>query len=73
MNFNQSLNEVSANNIIQEIWVDGAFNYVAIMDGNEASPLRDVYVGNTGSGDISYKVFNGASEMINIQFTFAPT
>ena len=68
MNFNQSLNEVSSNNIIQEIWVDGAFNYIAIMDGNEAAPLRDVYVGNSGSGDISYKVFNGASEIVNVQY-----
>src|SRR5207249_746869 len=68
MNLNQSLNEVSSNNIVEQLWFNGLFTYLAIMDGNEASPLRDVYCGNTCGGDISDKVFNGASEIINIQY-----
>ena len=68
INLNQSLNEVSSNNIVEQLWFNGLFTYLAIMDGNEASPLRDVYCGNTCGGDISDKVFNGASEIINIQY-----
>jgi hypothetical protein len=72
INLNRSISETASSDDVGYLQFYGTgFNYLVIMDGNEASLLHDVFVGTSQGnalGEISFKVAGGEAAIDNVQY-----